>query len=151
MRARLCHLKAGWLLVTVALLSGCAAQIALNQRETKRAELYQKYAGPPVDSFTYLGRYDSWTSLGQNQVVVWTTINQAYLITVRSPCPELPFAQHIGLTQTQHTVSQRFDFVIVGRDKCWIQTIQPVDYLQMKRDMRQQSAEAKAAQDAAGR
>jgi hypothetical protein len=146
---RLAHLKAGWLLLpAVALLAACTG-IPVNQRESKQAELYHQYAGPPVDSFTYLGRYDSWTSIGQNQLVVWTTINDAYLITVRPPCTDLPFAQHVGLTQTAHTVSQRFDFVLVGHDRCWIQSIQPVNYLQMKRDMRQKSADAKAAAEAA--
>lgn len=139
------NIKAAWLLVpALALLSACSG-IPLNTRETKQAALYQQYAGQPVDGFTYLGRYDSWTSIGQYQLVVWTTPNDAYLITVRPPCTELPFAQHIGLTQTAHTVTQKFDFVLVGRDRCWIQSIQPVNYLQMKRDMRQKSADAKAA------
>jgi hypothetical protein len=129
-------------LPAVALLSACSG-IPQTERETRQATLYHKYAGSAVESFTYLGRYDSWTSIGQNQLVVWTTPNEAYLITVRNPCPELPFAQHIGLTQTApNTVSQRFDFVVVSGDKCWIQSIQPVNYLQMKRDRRQQSAEA---------
>jgi hypothetical protein len=136
------------ILSALALLAGCS-EIPLNTRETKQAELYHQYAGPPVDGFTYLGRYDSWTSLGNNQLVVWTTINDAYLITVRQPCINLPFAQHIGLTQTTHTVTQKFDFVLVGRDRCWIQSIQPVNYLQMKRDLRQKSADAKAAAEAA--
>jgi hypothetical protein len=139
----------GWLIVpALALLAACS-EIPLNTRETKQAALYQQYAGAPVEGFTYLGRYDSWTSLGRYQLVVWTTPNDAYLITVRPPCTELPFAQHIGLTQTNHTVTQRFDFVLVGRDRCWIQSIQPVNYLQMKRDMRQKSADAKAAAEAA--
>jgi len=141
--------KTALLLVSaLALLSACS-EIPLNTRETRQAALYQQYAGPPVDGFTYLGRYDSWTSVGQYQLVVWTTINDAYLITVRPPCINLPFAQHIGLTQTNHTVTQKFDFVLVGRDRCWIQSIQPVNYLQMKRDMRQKSADAKAADQAA--
>ena len=146
---RLSDLKMGWLMLpAVALLTACSG-IPVNQRETQQAELYHQYAGPPIDSFTYLGRYDSWTSIGKYELVVWTSINDAYLIKVRPPCEELPFAQHIGLTQTAHTVSKNFDFVIVGRDKCWIDSIQPVNYLQMKRDTRQKAADAKAAAEAA--
>jgi hypothetical protein len=149
MLKRLSDLKKGWLVPpAVALLTACSG-IPLNQRETRQAELYHQYAGAPIDSFTYLGRYDSWTYIGNYEVVVWTTINDAYLIKVKQPCSELPFAQHIGLTQTVHTVSRKFDFVVVGRDKCWIDSIQPVNYLQMKRDMRQKSADAKAAAEAA--
>jgi Family of unknown function (DUF6491) len=146
---RLSDLKKSWLVLpAVALLTACSG-IPLNQRETKQSELYHQYAGPPIGSFTYLGRYDSWTYIGNYEVVVWTNINDAYLIKVRQPCTELPFTQHIGLTQTAHTVSQKFDFVLVGRDRCWIDTIQPVNYLQMKRDMRQKTADAKAAAEAA--
>jgi hypothetical protein len=138
----------GWLLLpALALLTACSG-IPLNTRETKQAALYEQYAGPPVDGFTYLGRYDSWTSIGRYQLVVWTTPNNAYLITVRPPCTDLPFAQHVGLTQTAHTVTQKFDFDLDGRERCWIQSIQPVNYLQMKRDLRQKSAAAKTAAEA---
>jgi len=130
------------------ILIGACSGIPQNTHDTRQADLYHKYAGPPVDSFTYLGRYDSWTSIDRNQLIVWTTPNMAYLITVRPPCVDLPFAQHIGLTSTANTVSQKFDFVLVGRDRCWIQSIQPIDIAQMKRDKRQQSADAKATAEA---
>jgi hypothetical protein len=132
----------------LALLAACAG-IPQNAHETRQASMYEQYAGPPVESFTYLGHYDSWTSIGNNQLVVWTTPNSAYLITVSPPCIQLPWVQHVGLTETTHTVTQRFDFVLAGHDRCWIKSIQPVNYLQMKRDMRQKSADAKAAADAA--
>ena len=143
-------LRAAWtLLPAVALLAACN-EIPRTDREAQQAQLFQQYAGPPVESFTYLGRYDSWTSLGGNQLVVWTTPFEAYLITVKPPCPDLPFAQRLGLTQTgARTVNQRFDFVLVGQNRCWIQSIQPVDYMQMRRDRRQQSADAQAAPETA--
>ena len=80
--------------------------------------------------------------ISKYEVVVWTTINDAYLITVQPPCESLRFANSIGLTNTGNRVTQKFDFVLSDHDKCWIKSIQPVDYLQMKRDRRQKSAEA---------
>ena len=142
------HLR--WLsaAAAAALLTACST-IPQNTTATRQASVYDQYAGAPIEGFTYLGRYDSWTSVGNNQLVVWTTPNDAYLITVRPPCIQLPWVQHIGLTQTAHSVTQKFDFVLAGHDRCWIQSIQPVNYLQMKRDMRQKTAQAKAAAEAA--
>jgi len=133
--------KIGFGLPVIALLAACTG-IPQNQQATKESTLYHQYAGAPIDGFTYLGRYDSFTSISKYEVVVWTTINDAYLITVRPPCESLRFANSIGLTNTGNRVTQKFDFVLSDHDKCWIESIRPVDYLQLKRDRRQKSAEA---------
>ena len=142
--------QATWLLSATALLAACSG-IPLKQRQDAQRARYEAYAGPPIEQFTYLGRYDSWQPIGTNELVVWTTINQAYLITVAPPCENLEFTNRIGLTQTANTVSARFDFVKVGgRWRCPIQQIRPVDYLRMRQDMRKEAEAAKAAQPASG-
>jgi Family of unknown function (DUF6491) len=139
-----------WLLSATALLAACSG-IPLKQRQDEQRARYEAYAGPPIEQFTYLGRYDSWQSIGTNQVVVWTTPFQAYLIRVAPPCENLQFANRIGLTSTGNTVSARFDFVKVGRQwRCPIQEIRPVDYQRMRQDMRKEAEDAKAAQGASG-
>jgi hypothetical protein len=139
-----------WLLSATALLAACSG-IPLKQRQDEQRARYEAYAGPPIEQFTYLGRYDSWQPIGTNELVVWTTINQAYLITVAPPCENLEFTNRIGLTQTANTVSARFDFVKVGHQwRCPIQQIRPVDYLRMRQDMRKETEAAKAAQPASG-
>ena len=130
-------------IAVVTLLSACT-DIPLRQREEAERARYLQYAGPPIKEFTYLGRYDSWTALSKDEVVVWTTINNAYLITVAQPCTDIMFVNHIGLTSTLHTVSQRFDFVKVRGQNCFIKSIQPVDYLKMKQDARKAREEAAA-------
>jgi hypothetical protein len=128
------------LLFATALLAACSG-IPLKQRQDERRARYEAYAGAPVERFTYLGRYDSWQPIGTNELVVWTTINQAYLITVAPPCENLEFANRIGLTSTASTVSARFDFVKVGRQwRCPIEQIRPVDYLRMKQEMRKENS-----------
>jgi hypothetical protein len=134
---------AAWLLPAVGLLTACSG-IPLQEREQAQRDRYEAYAGPPVDQFTYLGRYDSWQPIGTNALVVWTSINQAYLIKVAPPCDNLQFANRVGLTSTAGTVSARFDFVKVGHWRCPIQEIRPVDYLRMKQDLRKQTEEAQA-------
>jgi hypothetical protein len=139
-----------WLLSATALLAACSG-IPLKQRQDEQRARYEAYAGPPIEKFTWLGRYDSWQSIGTNQLVVWTTPFQAYLIKVAPPCENLQFANRIGLTSTASTVSARFDFVKVGHQwRCPIQEIRPVDYQRMRQDMRKQAEEAKTAQGASG-
>ena len=91
-----------------------------------------------------MGRYDSWESIGNNQVVIFTTPFEAYLITVVGPCNDLNFANAIGLTSTSSTVSSRLDFVKVRRMRCQISQIRKVDYKRMTADMRAESQKAKA-------
>jgi hypothetical protein len=133
-----------WLLPAAALLTACSG-IPLKQRQDEQRARYESYAGPPIQQFTWLGRYDSWTPIGTNELVVWTTPFQAYLIKVAPPCDNLNFVNRIGLTSTSSTVSARFDFVKVGHNwRCPIQEIRPIDYQRMRQDMRKETEEAKA-------
>lgn len=141
------------ILTLAALVCVCAcSSIPLKQRQDVQRARYESYAGPPIQQFTWLGRYDSWQPIGTNELVVWTTLNQAYLIRVAPPCENLDFTNRIALTSTANTVSARFDFVKVGggRWRCPIQEIRPIDYLKMRQDMRKTVDQAKAAQADSG-
>ncbi len=120
------------LLAACGLLGGFATA-APAKSEAPTTETFMQYAGPPIDRFTYLGHYSGFRTLGGNDVVIWTDINDAYLIRVLSPCVQLPFADRVELTSTAHTVTRNFDFVIVDHDRCHIDTIRHVDYGAMKR------------------
>jgi hypothetical protein len=78
-------------------------------------------------------KLDGWTPVSKDEVVVWSGINQAYLLKISGYCPDLQFANAIAVTSTGNTVD-KFEKVIVGRDKCFIQEIRPVDVKQMKED-----------------
>ncbi len=127
--------RAVWLLAAAAVLASCSG-IPLKQREAAERGRFEAYAGKPVGSFTELTGYDGWEPISPDKLVVWTDINEAYLITVFRPCPNLMFANRIGLTSTARTVSAHFDAVKVERWRCIIDTIQPVDYRRMLRDLR---------------
>ncbi|HUI60902.1 MAG TPA: DUF6491 family protein [Steroidobacteraceae bacterium] len=136
------------LALLLALTAGLMACSGIPRQDRDQAQLdrYLHYAGPPVDRITWLGRYDGWEALGQYQLVVWTNVSDAYLITVYSPCENLQFAQRIELTSTAHTVYQKFDSVIVRGWKCQIAEIRPVDYRRMRQDMRAEREALKAEQ-----
>ena len=136
------YFRGAWLLAAAALLASCSG-IPLKQRDAAERNRFEAYAGKPVDHFTWLTHYDGWQPISPDQLVVWTDINRAYLITVFHPCTNLMFARRIGLTSTADTVYTHFDFVHAEGWKCMISTIQPVDYLRMQQDLRKQRAAEK--------
>jgi len=127
------------------LASACATTGGGLERSTgdKALAHYEPYLEEPVDSFTMF-RHDSWEPLNRNQLVLYTTMNDAYLLTVMGPCYELPFAQTVGVTTTGSSVT-RFDSVIVRGNRCPITEIQPIDVHRMKADWRLREAEEERA------
>ena len=136
-----------WPLVTAALLASCSG-IPLKQREAAERDRFEAYAGKPIDHFTWLTRYDGWEPISHYQLVVWTDISQAYLITVFAPCTDLMFARRIGLTSSANTVYAHFGAVHADGWRCQIDTIRPVDYRKMQHDLRQQHQAEKAKKSA---
>jgi len=104
---------------------------------------YQAYAGRPVNSFTWLGRFDSWEPLGNDHLLVYTRPNEAYLLKVRGPC-HLQFATGpIGITSANSTVYVGLDSIAVntgvgGPWQCPIDEIRPLDVHGMKADLQSQ-------------
>jgi hypothetical protein len=141
--------RATLLLAAAALLASCSG-IPLRQRDAAERARFEAYAGKPVDHFTWLTDYNGWEPISRHQLVIWTDINQAYLITVFRPCTDLMFARSIALHPTADTIYAHFDSVHVEGWNCIIKTIQPVDYLRMQRDLRRQREAAKPRRKAAG-
>ena len=96
-----------------------------------RLALYRAHAGPPVRSFSYLGRFDRWESLGDTAVAVWTRPREGWLLELGTPCLNLDFAVAIGLTSHTGQVSARIDDVLVEQPgqniPCRIEEIRPLD------------------------
>src|ERR1700733_3967247 len=121
------------LATALAILAACAS---VQQRKTQQLQQYLQYAQMPVDSFTYLGHFDDWQSLSDTQLVVWTTFNEPYLITVRPPCTDLQFTQRIGLTSPAGPGTNNLDSVILEHQPCQIAQIRPIDQRKMQADLR---------------
>lgn len=125
------------LLAAAALAAGCAT--TPNRIKSDEAlERYLAYAGEPVREFTAF-RLQSWQPLGRDKLMLWTGVNDAYLVTVWETCRDLQFANSIRVRNTGSSVST-FDSIQVGRDRCRIEEIRPVDIRRMK-------AEQHAARD----
>ena len=131
------------ILLTSAVLAACAGQSS-RERDAEAYELYRDFAGAPVNEFTYLGKYNGWRALGRNVLAIQTGLSEAYLITVQGPCTDLQFAETIGLTSTVNTVHRGVDSVLVGRDRCPISEIRPVDYAALRKAQREEAERQQA-------
>ncbi|MFZ5657102.1 MAG: DUF6491 family protein [Pseudomonadota bacterium] len=117
-------------ILAIALLAGCASHPA--RRDGQNLALYRQHAGAPVDSFSYLGRFDSWTPLEDEALVVWTSPSRAWLLDVYGPCNDLRFAHAVKLSSSTGRVHARFDRVTplatgMPPVPCRIREIRPVD------------------------
>jgi hypothetical protein len=118
-------------LTAIPLLVACATGVARLKGEAAEQH-YADYAGPPVERFTAFD-IDGWTPVSRDTLVIWNGANEAWLIKVWDQCHDLQFADHIGVTSTTRTVS-RFEQVRVGRDRCPISEIRPIDVKHMRAD-----------------
>lgn len=138
-------IRYAWLPVAAALLASCASGPLTRQDAAERAS-YMAHAGKPVDRFTWITSYRRSSAISSDQVVVWTNINRAYLLTVLHPCANLWFAGHIGFTQNGDSVYAHLNLVKADGWTCGIKSIQPIDYRGVEQDLsgRQASAPRRA-------
>ena len=124
---RLAALLVPLLLAMPLLAVGAGARERMAEKESEAAN----HAGEPVKSFRFL-RMDHFEILGSNSILVWTRVNQAYLLTVDEPCFGLEFATAVGLSSSMNTVYRRHDDVVFKDQRCAIAEIRPVDVKALK-------------------
>ncbi len=130
--------------VAFTLLGACSAGIPVRQDPEEVRNRYQAHAGAPIDHFTRLGRYDGWEALGREELVLFTSINNAYLLKVSPPCHDLRTAEGMGLTSTGGSVYARLDSITTRGWRCRILQIRRLDYRRMKADLRRAGIPAPA-------
>lgn len=120
----------GMAALTLALVAG---SVNADTRAHEKAELarFEHYAGAPVDQFPMFELW-KWQVVGPRHLVVWSTINDAYLLRVDKGCNNLEWTHGLSLSQEmRQKVTRRFDFVEFGNQRCKIEEIRPVDYRAM--------------------
>ena len=70
-------------------LAACAGGIPKHEDPAQVRERFAWYAGAPVDRMVWLGHYYSWDAVGENELVVFTTPSDAFLLKVSGPCNDL--------------------------------------------------------------
>jgi hypothetical protein len=128
--------------VAVAVLAACTTNTPQPSGPTgvlpARAR-YLAYAAPPVDHFTWLGHYDGWEALSDDELVLFLSPTRAYYIKVWAPCGTrggFRWIWHVGLTNTGGAVYTRFDSVLADHWRCPISELRPIDWGRMKADAR---------------
>lgn len=130
--------KASWMVAVLATALGACSSVPYAQRMAQRQAAYAAAAGAPVRSFHFYDLY-SWEPLGDSRLAVYTQANRAWLLDVAA-CPNLEFANAIGLTSFTGEVSVNFDKVLTGRGypPCFITQIRPVDVARLKLEQQAQ-------------
>jgi hypothetical protein len=108
---------------------------------------YMPYLGPPIDSFTWMMRFDGWEALSDSELVIFLNPDKAYYLKVWAPCGTagLRWSHVVGLTSSiGGTVTARLDSVKTQGMNCPISEIRKLDYQRFRDDARA----AKAAQKA---
>ena len=129
--SKLMSIPAGMIFLGIASMPALA-----DPREHQADELarFKQYAGAPVDDFRMVDVFQT-QIVGDWNVIVWPTINTAYLITVDKTCAKLEWAKGFVVTQeTSMRVTKTFDFITFDHQRCKIIEIRPVDYKAMLKD-----------------
>jgi hypothetical protein len=131
--------------VMLAALAACTTSPAERpERELPARARYMPYMGAPIDSFTWMARFDGWEALSDSELVIFTGADTAYYLKVWAPCGTqgLPFAHVVGLTTSVGgTVISRLDSVRTQGMNCPIAEIRKLDYPRMREATRLQLAE----------
>ena len=138
-------------LLGAGLLAACSS-VPYAQRQAQRQAEYAAAAGAPVRSFHFFSPLYSWEALSNQQLAVYVRPNQAWLLDVDN-CPNLTFANAIGLTSSFQNVSVRFDRVLTGRNffPCTITQIRPIDVAHLRNAQKaQRKIDEKPRETAAG-
>jgi hypothetical protein len=119
------------LALVAAVASGCASGLSRSSGDPV-LERYEPYLGEPIREFTAF-RPQSWQPVSRSQLILWTSISEAYLLTISNNCPDLMFTDSVRVTSTGSRIST-LDQVLVRGNRCPIQQIQPIDIRQWRKD-----------------
>lgn len=135
-------------LAMVFLLAGCAG--IGDEREGDRAErmaVYERHAGASENWVRY-SRIRNWWSVGMNSVVLEVDSSRHYLLRLIGPCSmDLDTTAILRLVSSRPNVLGRSDDLIVGGQRCDIQSIHRLDYEAVKAELEQNGVSEPEKQD----
>jgi hypothetical protein len=132
-------IAAAWLALA---LSACTTSTEFRARQDSELARFERHAGAPVERInTYTG-LDRWQSLAADKLVIWTSVNRVFLLTLRAPCSGLEFQQVIAITSSNNIIDRSFDRVQVDGLSCYLSEIRPIDYKALKQEERTRKQES---------
>jgi len=121
-------------IICLAALLGACSMTPERTYERDPLDRYDHYAGPPIERFAYRGTLDGWRAVDRDRVIVWTTRDDAYLLTVDSDCHDLTRVSRLRLTSSRDSFDREYDYMVIAGDRCRIRDIRHVDYGEMRHD-----------------
>ena len=89
--------------------------------------------GTPVDKISFANQVQRWQALDARHLVISVSPRRQFLLTLRSDCAGLRFADHVELSGSRsNTVYAGFDYVRVDGRQCNIETINRVSKDEIK-------------------
>ena len=144
------------LYITLAIISVSCTTYTMTKEE--RTQAYAEYIkAENLESIKKITafRFDGWSPLEGKHLIISTTFNKPYLITLKSRCPELRYANAIQIHNTGSILQTKLDSISVPGEmgiRCYIETIHVLDREQKKyiqnigREEKSKEAEAVATQ-----
>ena len=80
----------------------------------------------PVRSIEFADQINDWEQLDDQHVVLRSSSQNQYLITLRSRCLGLNWARNVGVTMSNNTIWAGFDALTVDGNQCEIEMINPL-------------------------
>ncbi len=136
-----------WMLLIAAIATNAVAQDRKSERISKmeqRHEFVIRFASAPKSSVPFARSYD-FEPLGRHNLLLYESMNRAYLVEIEDFCPDLPTAMAIGVDNKTSSLSAKFDALRIGGRSCRILEIRPVDVKAMKAAQKAAREAAKAA------
>lgn len=122
-------------LLTMFVSTACATS-AMTQKE--KTDAYRQFIVTeklePLDKITSF-KFDDWSPLGDEHLIISTSVRKMYLITLSQRCSDLRFANAIKIHNTGSSLSAKFDSISVPaviEIKCYIKSIHRVTKEQKK-------------------
>ena len=137
-----------WMLLLIAAIAtNAVAQDRKSERMSKmeqRHEFVIRFAGEPKSSVPFTRSYD-FEPLGRHTLLLYESMNRAYLVEIEDFCRDLPTAMAIGVDNKTSILNAKFDAIRIGGRSCQILQIRPVDVKAMKAAQKAEREAAKAA------
>jgi hypothetical protein len=80
----------------------------------------------PVRSIESADQINDWEQLDDQHVVLRSSSQNQYLITLKSRCLGLNWARNVGVTMSNNTIWAGFDALTVDGNQCEIEMINPL-------------------------
>jgi hypothetical protein len=97
----------------------------------ERIDFVNQFAGEPEQHVPFI-QYQNFEPVSERSLILYETMNRAYLVDIEESCWNLPYARGIFVNHGGNTLSIAFDSIVIGDRSCRITGIRPLDIKAMK-------------------